>query len=147
MSDAEVREGVLRELRMDSRLKETRVEVTVREGFVTLAGTVAGSSELLAAYESAERSPGVYEIASELRLNPYDGRARTDADIAEAVRGALGRGTQIPHEHIQVAVSNGWVALHGKVGLPEDRENVERLVRSLEGVRGVYNLVEADSGL
>ncbi len=146
MSDAEVREGVLRELRLDSRLKGAKVDVAVREGFVTLAGTVADSSELLAAYESAERAPGVYELSSELRLDPFGGRPRTDANIAEAVRHALAWDTQIPHESIQVAVSNGWVALQGRVGRLRDRENAERLARRLEGVRGVYNLVTVEPG-
>ena len=144
MTDGEVRQEVLREMRWDSRLRGAAVEVTVSEGEVTLRGRVTDASEMLAAVEAARRAEGAFEVRSELRVDPFGGRPRTDANIAEAVRRALEWDAQIPHERIQVAVSNGWVALHGTVGRQRDRENVERLARRLEGVRGVYNLVAVE---
>ena len=144
MSDTEVRQEVLREMGWDSRLKGARVEVYVSEGEVTLAGTVTDVSEMLAAIESARGAEGVFGVRSELRVDPYGGRPRTDANIAEAVRRSLEWDAQIPHDRIQVAVSNGWVALHGTVERLRERENVERLARRLEGVRGVYNLVAVE---
>lgn len=144
MTDGEVRQEVLREMRWDSRLKGATVGVEVREGEVTLRGTVTDASEMLAAVEAARRAEGAFEVKSELRVAPYGRRPRTDANIAEAVRGALEWDAQIPHEQIQVAVSNGWVALHGTVSRQRDRENVERLARRLEGVRGVYNLIAVE---
>jgi osmotically-inducible protein OsmY len=144
MTDGEVRQEVLREMRCDARLRRATVEVEVREGEVTLRGTVTDASEMLAAIEAARGAEGVLQVKSVLRVDPYGGRPRTDANIAEAVLRALEWDTQIPHERIQVAVSNGWVALHGTVGRQRDRENVERLARRLEGVRGVYNLVAVE---
>lgn len=141
MTDGEVRQEVLREMRWDSRLRGAAFEVEVREGEVTLRGTVTDATEMLAAIEAARRAEGAFQVSSELRVDPYNGRPRTDANIGEAVRRTLEWDAQLPHERIQVAVSNGWVALHGTVGRQRDRENVERLARRLEGVRGVYNLV------
>ena len=65
-----------------------------------------------------------------------------DTNIAKAVRDALERDALLPDRRIQVAVSNGWVALKGGVDLPREREDAERIVRRLAGVRGVYNLIE-----
>ena len=144
MTDGEVRQEVLREMRWDSRLRGATFEVAVAEGEVTLRGTVTDASEMLAAIEAARRAEGAFQVRSELRVDPYGGRPRTDANIVEAVRRALEWDAQLPHERIQVAVSNGWVALHGTVGRQRDRENVERLARRLEGVRGVYNLVAVE---
>ena len=144
MTDGEVRQEVLREMRWDSRLRGATVEVEVREGEVTLRGTVTDAAEMLAAIEAARRAEGAFQVSSELRVDPYNGRPRTDANIAEAVRRTLEWDAQLPHERIQVAVSNGWVALHGTVERQRDRENVERLARRLEGVRGVYNLVAVE---
>ena len=146
MTDGEVRQEVLREMRWNSRLRGAAVEVEVTGGEVTLRGTVADASVMLAAIEAARSAEGALQVRSELRVDPYGGRPHTDANIAEAVRGALLWDAQIPHERIQVAVSNGWVALHGTVGRQRDRENVERLARRLEGVRGVYNLVTVEPG-
>ena len=144
MTDGEIRQEVLREMRWDSRLRGATFEVSVSEGEVTLRGAVTDASEMLAAIEAARRAEGAFRVKSELRVDPYGGRPRTDADIAEAVRHALEWDAQIPHDRIQVAVSNGWVAMHGTVGRQRDRENVERLARRLEGVRGVYNLVAVE---
>ena len=144
MTDGEIRQEVLREMRWDSRLRGAAVEVSVSEGEVTLRGAVTDASEMLAAIEAARRAEGAFQVKSELRVDPCGGRPRTDANIAEAVRHALEWDAQIPHDRIQVAVSNGWVALHGTVGRQRDRGNVERLARRLEGVRGVYNLVAVE---
>ena len=144
MTDGEVRQEVLREMRWDSRLRRAAIEVAVEEGEVRLRGTVTDASEMLAAIEAARRAEGAFQVRSELRVDPYGGRPRTDVNIAEAVRHTLEWDAQIPHDRIQVAVSNGWVALHGTVARQRDRENVERLARRLEGVRGVYNLVTVE---
>jgi osmotically-inducible protein OsmY len=144
MTDGEVRQEVLREMRWDSRLRGVAVDVSVSEGEVVLRGAVTDASEMLAAIEAARRAEGAFRVSSELRIDPFGGRPRTDANIAEAVRRTLEWDAEIPHEQIQVAVSNGWVALHGTVGRQRDRENVERLARRLEGVRGVYNLVTVE---
>src|SRR5215213_8035187 len=49
MTDGEVRQEVLREMRWDSRLRGASVEVEVSESEVTLRGTVADASVMLAA--------------------------------------------------------------------------------------------------
>ena len=144
MNDAEVRQSVLRKLRGDSRLKGSSAEVTVTEGTATLSGAVSDSSEMLAAVEAASRAEGVFDVINHLEVDAARGRTRTDGNIAEAARRALEWDSEIPHTRIRVAVSNGWVALHGAVSRLRERENAERLVRRLEGVRGVYNLVEVE---
>ena len=144
MNDAEVREAVLRRLRGDSRLKGSKVDVTVTGGTATLAGTLADSSELLAAVETARGAEGVFDVVSRLEVGAAAKSARTDANIVEAARRALEWDSGIPHARIRVAVSNGWVALHGTVSRLRERENAGRLVRRLEGARGVYNLVAVE---
>ena len=57
---------------------------------------------------------------------------RTDVDIASAVRRALESEALIPSRRIQVAVSNGWVALLGKVALSRERDAAVSLVRCTE---------------
>jgi osmotically-inducible protein OsmY len=66
-------------------------------------------------------------------------------ELANASRTALEWDALIPHDRIQVAVSNGWVGLTGEVELLREREDAERLVRRLVGVRGVYNEIEVKS--
>ena len=142
-SDKEVRENVLRELwSAHSRLKGTSIGVEVSDGTVTLTGTVGSAAEELAALEAARRAYGAFKVVDEIKINVAGNKPRTDEGIAEAVRQALKWDTMVPDERIQVAVSNGWVALQGSVDLLRERDDAERIVRRLEGVRGVYNLIE-----
>lgn len=141
MSDAEVREAVFRELRLESQLKQANIGVSVREAMVTLTGVVTGTNEMLAAVEAAGRAEGVFAVNNEIVVNPAK-RPRTDQDIAKAVRNALEWDSLIPDTRIKVAVSNGWVALQGKVDLVREREEAERVIKYMDGVRGIYNLID-----
>jgi osmotically-inducible protein OsmY len=142
-NDAEVRDGVLRQLSLDPRLQRSDIGVNVQQAAVTLTGAVATTDELLAALEAARRSDGVFTVVHEIRVRPVR-KPRTDAEIAKALREAFKWNALAPNRHIQVAVSNGWVALQGRVDFTSEREDAERITRRFEGVRGVYNLIEVN---
>lgn len=144
-SNIQLREDVLRELRHEPRTKARDIRVEASEGKIKLTGTVHSQSEVLAALEATRRVEGIFEVVNELKILPPAERPRTDQEIAKAVRHALEWDAMIPDRRVQSAVSNGWVALHGTVELLREREDAERLVRRLEGVRGVYNLIEVSS--
>src|SRR5919199_654267 len=57
-SDAQVREDVLRELRLDSRLEGAKIGVAVSDGSVTLTGTLGSTTETLLAVEAGRRGGG-----------------------------------------------------------------------------------------
>lgn len=142
LGDIEIRNEVLRQLGSDARLTGIEIGLRVENGTVTLTGTVPGHDAALAAIEAARRADGVFDVRNEITVDDAAGRPRTDMQIATVVSQALEWDMEIPHRQIQVAISNGWVALHGHVELLRERENAERLVRRIEGVRGVYNLIE-----
>jgi osmotically-inducible protein OsmY len=75
----------------------------------------------------------------EVRLSPTD--ERTDTDIAEAAVRALQWDAFLPDGKIDVTVSKGWVTLKGEVDWQYQRQDAERVVRRLTGVKGVTNLV------
>jgi osmotically-inducible protein OsmY len=47
----------------------------------------------------------------------------------------------VPDERIRSTISDGWVKLEGTVDEYREREDAERAVRYLLGVRGVRNLI------
>jgi osmotically-inducible protein OsmY len=138
-SDIQLREDVLRELRWSMPVIGREIGVAVRDGIVTLGGAVGSYAEKLSAQEAAYRVEGVLSVANEIEINRQGSRVRNDVEIAQAVRHALEWDAHVPHERIQSAVSNGWIALEGRVELLREREDAERIVRRLAGVRGVYN--------
>jgi osmotically-inducible protein OsmY len=137
--DGEIRQQVLRELKWDSRIGWSEIGVNVRDGVVTLTGTVSSMAKKIAAQEATHRISGVLDVANEIEVHPAGSLARTDNDIAQAVRHALVWRALVPDERIQTTVSDGWVTLEGDVDLWREREDAERVVLELEGVVGVIN--------
>ena len=66
---------------------------------------------------------------------------RTDEDIALAVSNQLTWNFQTP-KTIKAMVAGGWVTLSGKAEWQYQREEAERVVRSLTGVKGVIDEIE-----
>lgn len=138
-TDTEIQEHVLRELRWDSRIKASEIGVEVKEGIVTLQGTVDHFARKLAAREAAHRVPGVLDVADEIQVRIPGILNKTDTDLAHAVRSSLEWDVFVPEEKIQSTVSHGWVTLEGNVDTLLERDDAEQSVRRLQGVRGVVN--------
>lgn len=137
--DAEIQQLVLQELRWDSRVKASEIGVAVEEGVVRLTGTVDTYAEKLAAQEAAHRVVGVLDVANDVVVSPPGSHARTDLDVARAVRWELEWNVLVPHEQIRSTVSDGWVTLEGKVNTWQQRTDAETAIRYLPGVRGITN--------
>jgi osmotically-inducible protein OsmY len=140
-SDSQIKGDVLNELKWDSRVDETDVGVQVKEGIVTLTGSVNVYARKIAAREAAHRVHGVLDVVDELQVKVPGIGARTDTDIARAVRDALEWDAFVPDEKIRSTVSLGIVTLEGAVQTWSQRADAERVVRGLAGVRGVIDQI------
>jgi osmotically-inducible protein OsmY len=140
-TDSQIQQAVLSELKWDTRVEETEVGVTVEGGVVTLTGMLDSFAKKLAAQEAAHRVFGVLDVANDIQVRVPGSMARTDADIAQALRNALEWDVWVDQERIKSTVSNGFVTLEGEVTLFREREDVERVVRRLAGVRGLTNKI------
>lgn len=138
-SDKELAQKVVGELRWDSRLACTDINVEVNEAVATLTGVVTSYAKKIAAQEAAHRVPGVLDVANDIEVKPFDPSALTDTQIAAAVRSALEWDALVPNESIQSTVSEGWVTLEGDVDYWREREDAERAIMRLSGVVGVTN--------
>lgn len=139
--DIEIQEDVLKELRWDPRVDQTEVGVQVERGIVTLTGTIANYAKKLAAKQAAHRVSGVLDVVNNLIVAPPMPYARSDQDIAYAIRQALEWDVLVPHERIHSTVSDGWVTLEGEVGRWPQRDDAEHAIQNLPGVRGVRNQI------
>jgi osmotically-inducible protein OsmY len=137
--DEQIQQDVLAELKWDARVQPNEIGVSVKEGIVTLTGWVDSFLKKWSAEEAALRVRGVKAVANdiEVRLSTE----QTDPDIANAVLHALEWDAGVLLDKIQVAVSKGWVTLKGEVEWQYQREDAERVVRRISGVKGVSNLI------
>lgn len=147
--DPDLQQDVLRELAWDTRVSPREVGVLVKDGIVTLVGTVDSWAKARAAEQAAHRVKGVLDVANDLVVKLPDEAQRTDSEIAQAVRQALEWNASVPSANVQSTVSQGEVTLEGTVSLWSERADAEAAVAPLFGVRRVLNhiVVEPSSAL
>jgi osmotically-inducible protein OsmY len=138
-TDEEIQRDVLSELRWDARIQPNEIGVSVKDGIVTLTGWVDSYLKKWTAEEVAHRVNGVKAVANDLELKLAT--ERTDADIAAAAIHAIEWDAFVPSDKVQVTVSKGWITLRGEVEWQYQKEDAERVVRRLAGVKGVTNLI------
>lgn len=144
-SDKEIQKDVMRELDWDPQVDAIEVGTQVKDGIVTLTGSVATYAKKLAARRAAHRVAGVLDVVNNLTVELADPHKRTDQDIARSVRHALEWDVLVPDTRIHCTVSNGFVTLTGEVDSWADQLAAECAIERLAGVRGVNNRIDINS--
>ena len=141
LTDEQIQRDVLAELKYDVRVGPSEIGVIVKDGVVALTGWVDSYTKKWSAVEAAQRVHGVKAVADEIEVRLPSTAQRTDPDIAAAARHALESDASLATEHIDITVAKGIVTLKGEVEWHYQKEEAERAVRWLAGVRGVVNLL------
>jgi len=140
-TDHEIQEDVLAELRWEPSLANDDIAVSVRDGVVTLAGFADSWADRWKAERVASRVRGVKGVANDIKVKLPSSSERPDPELARAAVDALKWNVLVPDDRIRVKVANGWLTLEGEVDWYYQKEEAERAVRKLRGVKGVTNLV------
>ena len=140
-TDTQIQTDVLSELKYDARVLPNEIGVAVKDGVVTLTGWVDSYTKKWAAEEAAHRVRGVKAVANDIEVRLTTAGERTDADIAAAAVRALEWDAFISVDNLDVTVSKGWVTMKGSVEWQYQKNDAERVVRRLTGVKGVSNLI------
>lgn len=140
-NSSDIQKDVIAELRWDPSVGTAEIGVAVKDGVVTLSGTVNSFAKKYSAVAAAERVAGVRAIAEDLIVKLPTSTTRSDTEIAHAVVNALRWDIEIP-ETITARVDDGWVTLEGLVEWQFEKAAAERAVRYLTGVRGVSNIIK-----
>jgi osmotically-inducible protein OsmY len=140
-TDVRVRDAVMKQLEWDPKVDASAVGVAAKDGTVTLTGFIDTYSGKLAAERAAKRVQGVRAVANDVAVRlKLD---RTDADIATDAVHALQLRSTIP-ESVQAVVHEGSVTLTGKVNWAFQKEDAEKAVRHIRGVRNVLNHIDVE---
>lgn len=145
-TDLQIQQDVLHELAWDGRVAPTEVGIAVDNSVVTLTGTVSSWAKRAAAEEAAHRVSGVLDVANDLAVRLPDGVARTDSELAAAVRQQMVWDVFVPEERIQTTVSDGVVILRGTVEHAWERDDAVRVIGRLAGVRAIENHIRISHG-
>ena len=138
-SSSQIQKDVYEELKWDPSITQADIGVSVKEGVVTISGSVLKYAEKFAAEAAAKRVGGVTAVVDEIKVKIPGALAKDDQDIAKAVMTALEWHVWVPHKDIKVVVENGWVTVSGSASWEYERNSVEKAIRYLDGVKGVTN--------
>ncbi len=139
--DAELRSGILEELKYQSAVYSTEIGVCVKDQVVTLTGHVPSLSKKKAAEETAKRTYGVKAIANEIQVDLPGVNNPNDFTIAHSAVEAIESDPSLPGDRIVVVVEGGWVTLEGEVDCQHQKDLVENHLTPIKGVRGIINLL------
>jgi osmotically-inducible protein OsmY len=139
ITDEQIQREVLAELAWEPRIRPNEIGVVVKDGVVALTGWVDSYTKRWAAEEAAHRVRGVKAVANEIEVRLPGAAERTDTDIAGAAIQVLRSDVLVPADKVDVTVSKGFVTLRGTVDWQFQKEDAEKAVRRLPGVKGVLN--------
>lgn len=140
-TDEQIQEDVMTELRWQPYLKASEIGVTVKNGVVTLTGTVDSYAKKLAAERVVKNIHGVRAVAENITVRLRPGKTKTDAEIAEAVLNSFKWHSDIQEENLKIKVENGFVTLEGRVQWGYEKEMIGDAVQNISGIAGVINNV------
>lgn len=145
LDDNEIRRKVIAELALDPdidsdpSIDSLTIGVAVKDGVVTLTGSVASYWHKKMAERAVKRVSEVRGLADDLEIELPGPEQHRDADVARAALDALCFTVPVPSERIRVTVDNGWVVLEGEVDGEDQKRAAASAVKSLAGVKGVIN--------
>lgn len=139
-ADIAIRDNVIAELDFDPSIDEGAIGVAVQDGVVTLSGHVPSYAQKIAAERAARRITGVRALAIDIEVRLPLQAKHDDEEIARRAASVLSW-TATLGERVKAVVDGGWVSLSGQVPWCYQKQEAERVVRNLEGVRGVTNTI------
>jgi osmotically-inducible protein OsmY len=124
-------------LAWEPSVDETRIDVSVSAGVVTLEGTVDAHWKVPFAQNRISGLRGITGIENKLAVVPA--RRVTDEEIAEDVVSALDRDMLVNPDEVTVEVNDGMVTLTGSVPTWACKQAAEEDASLTAGTVGVIN--------
>ncbi len=140
-TDTQLKDDVSSELEWDPAINANGIGVIVQNGVVTLTGHLNTFAERHAVERAVHRVAGVRGIALELDVKLGNENQRTDTEIAQVAISALRWNSLVPEDRVMVELDKGWVTLTGEVDWAYQASSAEQCVRTLKGVRGIFNRI------
>ena len=133
-------------IKWEPLLNVAEIGVTVKDGMVTLTGTVDMYSKKEEAEKATKKVAGVKAVVEEIKVESSCNCAKkTDEEIATEVLNALKSNWEIPNEKIQVKVENGWVTLEGELDWNYQKVAARRATTNLIDVKWITNNITIKS--
>ncbi|MBL0742690.1 BON domain-containing protein [Chryseolinea lacunae] len=118
-------------------LHATQIDVSVKDGIVTLSGIVDSYSKKTEAELAVKNITGVKAVVDRIDVAFGNEKKVTDAELTRVMMNALKWNGQVPQGHVTLKVEDGWITLTGELPWHYQRVAAEHAVTGLTGVKGI----------
>ena len=134
-TDPEIARDAVHELESHVSIPADRIKVTVKDGWVTLEGTVDWEYQKSLAQSAMKKLKGVSGVTNKIQVTPKASAAEVKSKIEEALR----RSAELDARRITVEIEGSTVKLYGSVSSWAERDEAERAAWSARGTTMVEN--------
>lgn len=134
-TDGEIAAAAANQIEWSWTVPTKSVQVTVREGWITLEGQVEWWYQKDAAESAVRHLSGVTGVSNSITIKPILTSAKVETDI----KAAFERNALVDAKRIHAETSGNKVVLRGKVPNYAERDEAERVAWAAPGVFSVDN--------
>lgn len=134
-SDSAIAEAALNALKSNVFVPADRVKVIVRDGWITLEGSVPLWYQKSAAETAVQSLWGVKGVVNSISLEPM----ASASDVRNKIRSAYQRHAALDANKVNIEVTGSTIILSGEVHSWHERDDAEHAAWAAPGVQNVRN--------
>jgi osmotically-inducible protein OsmY len=139
-TDGDIAAAAANQIKWSTTIPTGTVEITVRDGWITLEGEVEWWYQRSAAENVVFRLAGVKGVTNLITIKPKV----APVEIQSAIKSAFERNALLEANKIQVETSGSKVTLRGKVRTHAEKDEAERAAWAAPGVSCVDNHLKVE---